>query len=208
MGLKIDLKKDQKHLYAPSAKEVALVEVPAMNFLMADGTGDPNTSSDFQAAVEALYSLSYTLKFMVKKGQGVDYSVLPLEGLWWAADMGAFVPETMDKSRWQWTLMIRQSEVVTPELFGSALEQVKKKKPLSYLAQVRGESYAEGLSAQILHIGSFSEETANIQKIHTFMKERGYDFNGKHHEIYLSDPRRTAPEKLKTIIRQPVKKEV
>jgi hypothetical protein len=206
MSSKVDLKRDQKHLYASSAKEVALVEVPAMNFLMADGTGDPNASPDFQAAVEALYGLSYALKFMIKKGQGIDYAVLPLEGLWWAEDMEAFAPETMDKNRWQWTLMIRQPEYVNPALFGQALEQVKKKKTLPYLARVRWGTWHEGLSAQILHIGPFSEETATIQKIHAFIKEQGYDFNGKHHEIYLSDPRRTAPGKLKTVIRQPLKK--
>jgi hypothetical protein len=205
---KLDLKKDQKHLYAPSAKAVALVDVPPMNFLLADGSGDPNTGPAFHEAVEALYGLAYTLKFMVKKGQGIDYAVLPLEGLWWAEDMGAFAPETMDKSRWLWTLMIRQPEQVTPGLFEQAREQVQKKKALPYLDQVRWENYAEGPSAQILHVGPFSEETATIQKIQAFMKEQGYDFNGKHHEIYLSDPRRTAPEKLRTIIRQPVKKEV
>ena len=158
MGLKIDLKKEQKHLYAPSTKEVVLVEVPGMNFLMADGAGDPNTSPDFQAAVEALYGLSYTLKFMVKKGQGIDYAVLPLEGLWWAGDMGAFTPETQDKNRWLWTLLIRQPEVVTPELFKQAREQVQKKKTLPYLDRVRWESFAEGLSAQILHIGLFARD--------------------------------------------------
>jgi hypothetical protein len=156
--------------------------------------------------VDALYSLAYTLKFMFKKGQGIDYAVLPLEGLWWAEDMGAFTPETQDKSRWLWTLLIRQPEPVSPELFKQAREQVKKKKTLPYLDRVRWESFAEGLSAQIMHIGPFSEETANIQEIHAFMKEQGYDFHGKHHEIYLSDPRRTAPEKLRTVIRQPVKK--
>jgi hypothetical protein len=206
MSLKIDLKKELKHLYTPSPMAVTLVEVPDMNFLMADGAGDPNTSPDFQAAVEALYSLSYTLKFMIKKGQGIDYAVLPLEGLWWAEDMEAFSPENPDKDRWQWTLMIRQPEQVNPELFGPALEQVKRKKPLPYLARVRWESFAEGPSAQILHVGPFAEETATIQKIHAFMKEQGYGFNGKHHEIYLSDPRKTAPEKLRTVIRQPVRK--
>ena len=131
---KIDLKKEQKHLYAPSAKEVALVEVPGMNFLMADGAGDPNTSPDFQAAVEALYSLSYTLKFMVKKGQGIDYAVLPLEGLWWAEDMEAFNPETMDKSRWQWTLMIRQPEHGHPGAFrsGPGTGEKEKAPPVSH----------------------------------------------------------------------------
>ena len=203
---KLDLKKDQKHLYAPSAKAVALVDVPPMNFLLADGAGDPNKAPAFHEAVEALYSLSYTLKFMVKKGQGVDYAVPPLEGLWWAEDMQAFAPETTNKDRWLWTLMIRQPEVITPELFEGAREQVKKKKPLPYLGQVRWESYAEGLSTQILHVGPFSEEHRTIQKIHAFMKEQGYDFNGKHHEIYLNDSRRTTPEKLKTVIRQPVKK--
>ncbi len=205
---KFDLKKDQKHLYAPSAKAVTLVEVPAMNFLLADGAGDPNTAPSFHEAMEALYSLTYTLKFMVKKGQGIDYAVLPLEGLWWAEDMGAFTPETQDKSRWLWTLMIRQPEVVTPALFDRAREQVQQKKALPFLARVRWGNFTEGLSAQILHVGPFSEEHAAIQKIHAFMKEQGYGFNGKHHEIYLSDPRRTAPEKLRTIIRQPVKKEV
>jgi len=203
---KIDLKKEMKNLYTSSAKEVTLVEVPGMDFLMADGAGDPNTSPDFPAAVEALYSLAYTLKFMVKKGQGIDYAVLPLEGLWWAEDMEAFALETMDKNRWQWTLMIRQPEVVNPELFGQALEQVKKKKPLPYLARVRWESYAEGLSAQILHVGPFAEEHTTIKRIHDFVRDQGYRLAGKHHEIYLSDPRKTAPEKLKTIIRQPVKK--
>jgi hypothetical protein len=205
---KLDLKKDQKHLYTPSAKAVTLVEVPAMNFLLADGAGDPNTAPAFHEAVEALYSLAYTLKFMVKKGEGIDYGVLPLEGLWWAEDMQAFAPETMDKNRWLWTLMIRQPEVVTPALFDRAREQVQQKKALTYLDRVRWENYAEGPAAQILHVGPFSEEAATIQRIHAFMKEQGYDFNGKHHEIYLSDPRRTAPDKLKTILRQPVKKKV
>lgn len=203
---KLDLKKDQKHLYAPSAKAVTLVEVPAMNFLLADGAGDPNTAPAFHEAVEALYGLAYILKFMVKKRQGIDYAVLPLEGLWWAEDMEAFAPETQDKSRWLWTLMIRQPEVVTPAMFDRAREQVQKKKALPYRDRVRWESYAEGLSAQILHVGPFSEEHTAIQKIHAFIKEQGYDLHGKHHEIYLSDPRRTAPEKLKTILRQPVRK--
>jgi hypothetical protein len=206
MSSKVDLKKEQKHLYAPSAREVALVEVPGMDFLMADGAGDPNTSPDFQAAAEALYSLSYALKFMIKKGQGIDYAVLPLEGLWWAEDMEAFSPERLDKDRWQWTLMIRQPEYVTPELFGQGLEQVKKKKSLPYLSRVRWERLAEGLSAQILYVGPFAEEHTTIQRIHVFVRDHGYRLAGKHHEIYLSDPRKTAPEKLRTIIRQPVKR--
>ena len=203
---KIDLKKEQKYLYSPSAKEVTLVEVPTMNFLLADGAGNPNTAPAFHEAVEALYGLSYALKFMVKKGQGIDYAVLPLEGLWWAEDMEAFNPERLEKDRWQWTLMIRQSEPVTPELFGQAREQVKKKKSLPYLSRVRWENLQEGLSAQILYVGPFAEEHATIQRIHTFVRDQGCRLAGKHHEIYLSDPRKTAPEKLKTVIRQPVKK--
>ena len=133
MVKKIDLKKEQKHLYTPSAKEVALVEVPGMDFLMADGSGDPNTSVDFQAAVEALYGLSYALKFMVKKGQGIDYAVLPLEGLWWAEDMEAFNPERLDKDRWQWTLMIRQPENGQPGAFrpGAGTGEKEKAPPVS-----------------------------------------------------------------------------
>ena len=203
---KIDLKKEMKHLYAPSAKAVALVEVPDMNFLYGRLGRGPQARPCFTKAVEAMYSLSYTLKFMIKKGQGIDYAVLPLEGLWWAGDMGAFTPETQDKNRWLWTLLIRQPEVVTPELFKQAREQVQKKKTLPYLDRVRWESFAEGLSAQILHIGPFFEEKANIQKIHAFVRDHGYRLAGKHHEIYLSDPRKTAPEKRKTVIRQPVRK--
>jgi hypothetical protein len=206
MSPKIDFKKEWKHLYGPSAKEVVLVDVPAMNFIMGEGRGEPNISPEFQGMVEALYGLSYTLKFMVKKGQGIDYTVMPLEGLWWAEDMAVFSPEGQDKNRWQWAVMIAQPEYIDLDLFIQAREQVKKKKPLSFLSQLRWEALHEGLSAQILHVGPYALEQPTIQKIHNFLKEQGYDFGGKHHEIYLSDPRKTAPEKLKTIIRQPFKK--
>ncbi|MBA4393331.1 MAG: hypothetical protein C0407_07240 [Desulfobacca sp.] len=206
MSPKIDFKKEWKHLYSPSAREVVLVEVSAMNFVMGEGRGDPNTSPDFKGVVEALYSLSYTLKFMVKKDQGIDYTVLPLEGLWWADDMAAFSPEDLDKSRWQWTVMIAQPDFIGQGLFVQAMEPVKKKKPLPFLSLLRWESLHEGLCAQILHVGPYAQEHPTIEKIHNFMKEEGYDFAGKHHEIYLSDPRKTAPEKLKTIIRQPIRK--
>lgn len=199
---KIDYKKEWKHLYRPSAKEVSVVDVPEMNFLMIDGAGDPNNSQDFQDAVEALFSLSYTLKFMIKKGeQAVDYGVMPLEGLWWAEDMAQF--DINDKSNWLWTLLIMQPEFVTPGLVAEAAAQVKKKKNLAALPEVRFESYAEGQAAQILHIGPFSEEGPTIARLHKFIAENGYALAGKHHEIYLSDIRRAAPEKWKTVIRQP-----
>lgn len=200
---KIDYKKDLKHLYKPSPKKVEIVEVPQMNFLMIDGQGDPNTSQEFQDAVETLYSLSYTLKFMIKKGAAeIDYGVLPLEGLWWADDMSQFI--TGNKETWKWTLMIMQPEFVTTKLFHPAVEQVRKKKNPAALAKVRFESYSEGKAAQIMHLGPFSEEGPTIEKVHRFIKENGCKQAGKHHEIYLSDIRKAAPEKWKTVVRQPM----
>ena len=201
---KIDFKKELKHLYKPSAKKVEIVDVPQMNFLMIDGEGDPNTSQEFQDAVEALYSLSYTLKFMIKKGDlKVDFGVMPLEGLWWTDDMSQF--STENKENWKWTLMIMQPEYVTAELFNEALEQVKKKKNPPALSKVRFEVFSEAKAAQIMHIGPFSEEGPTIKKVHNFIQENGCKLSGKHHEIYLSDIRKAAPEKWKTIIRQPMK---
>ena len=203
---KINYKKELRHLYQPSAKEVEVIDVPQMNFLMIEGEGDPNTSKAFQDAVEALYSLAYTLKFMVKKGAvGIDYGVMPLEGLWWVDDMTQFSIEK--KNEWKWTLMIMQPEVVTKELFKEAVKEVRKKKNPVALTNIRFESFSEGKAAQILYIGPFFEEGPTIERIHTFIAENGYVLSGKHHEIYLSDMRKTAPEKLKTIIRQPMAKQ-
>jgi len=200
---KVDYKKELKHLYRPSARIVEFVDVPEMNFLMVDGEGDPNTSQAFQDAVGALYPLSYTLKFMIKKGEiGVDYRVLPLEGLWWADNMSSFSVE--NKEGWKWTLMIMQPELVTAEMVKQAIEQVRVKKDPVSLPLVRYESYEEGKVAQIMHSGPFSEEGPTVEKVHSFIEESGYKRRGKHHEIYLSDIRRAAPEKWKTIIRQPV----
>ena len=202
---KIDYKKELKQLYHPSAKEVEVIDVPPMNFLMIDGAGDPNTSQEFQDAVEALYTLSYTLKFMIKKGDlGIDYGVMPLEGLWWADDMSQFSID--NKDNWKWTVMIMQPEYVTRELFGAAVEQARKKKNPAALSRVRFEAFSEGKAAQIMHRGPFSEEGPTVERLHNFINENGYGLSGKHHEIYLSDMRKTAPEKLKTIIRQPMKK--
>ncbi len=200
---KIDYKKELKHLYRPSARKVEAVDVPRMNFLMIDGKGDPSTSQDFKDAIGVLYPLSYTLKFMIKKGEiGVDYGVLPLEGLWWADDMSSFVDDR--REHWQWTLMIMQPELVTEQMVQEANEQVLKKKNPVSLPLVRFESFEEGKVAQIIHIGPFSEERPTIEKIHTFIEERGSQRRGKHHEIYLSDIRRTAADNLRIIIRQPM----
>ncbi len=202
---KINYKKDLKKLYNPTSKNVVAVDVPEMNFLMIDGEGDPNNSQIYQDAVEALYSVSYALKFMIKKSDiQVDYGVLPLEGLWWADDMKEFSVD--DKTNWKWTSMIMQPEYVTKEKFQTACEQVMKKKNPAGLSKIRLENYHEGLSAQIMHIGPFSEEGPTIERIHTFIEDEGYRIKGKHHEIYLNDFRRTAPEKLKTVIRQPMQK--
>ena len=200
---KIDFKKELKDLYKASPKKAEIVDVPQMKFLMIDGKGDPNTSQEFQDAVEALYSLSYTLKFMVKKGElEIDYGVMPLEGLWWVDDISQFSIE--NKEAWKWTLMIMQPDYVTTELFNEAVEQVKKKKDPVALPKVKFESFSEGKAAQIMHIGPFSEEGPTIEKVHNFIKESGCKLTGKHHEIYLSDIRKAAPEKWKTIIRQPM----
>ena len=200
---KIDYKKELKSLFKPSTKSVEIVEVPQMNFLMIDGKGDPNTSPEYKDAVEALYGVAYALKFMVKKGDlAIDYGVLPLEGLWWVDDMSQFSVEK--KGDWKWTMMIMQPDVVTPRLFYEAFEQVKKKKDSEALQKIRFESFSEGKAAQIMHIGPFTEERPTIEKVHAFIKKQGCERRGKHHEIYLSDIRRAAPEKWRTIIRQPV----
>lgn len=199
---KIDLKKDLKHIYKASAKEVVQVEVPTFNFLMIDGKGDPNKSQEYTEAVEALFSVSYTAKFMVKKGeQALDYAVMPLEGLWWADDMSAFVAN--DKSNWKWTMMIMQPSFVGKVFIDAAIAEVHRKKKLSSLSKLRLESFTEGRCAQILHIGPFSEEGPTIARVHDFIDSRA-SRTGKHHEIYLSDIRRAAPEKWKTIIRHPM----
>jgi hypothetical protein len=200
---KVDLKKEPKYLYNPSTKEVSVVDVPRMNFLTIGGEGNPNTSREYAEALEALYAVSYALKFKVKRKEGgVDYAVMPLEGLWWADDMREFSVE--DKDAWKWTAMIMQpEEYVTEALSEEAKSEVERKKGLPAIPRMRFEAFREGLSAKIMHLGPFSEEGPTIEKIHRFIEERGGKPNGKHHEIYLSDFRRTKPERLRTVIRQP-----
>lgn len=197
----IDLRKRLKALYSASGVPT-LVEVPALNFLMVDGHGDPNTSPLYAAAVAALYGVSFTLKFSLKRGpQKIDYKVMPLEGLWWADDPHSFVAG--DRSRWLWTAMIMQPNFITPGQVDEAIAAVRRKAPGDTLAHLRFDSFAEGRAAQLLHLGPYSAEAPNIERLHAFIAGQGGRLSGKHHEIYLSDPRRVAPDKLKTIIRQP-----
>lgn len=198
---KIDLKSELKALYKPSAKEVVEVEVPAFDFLMVDGEGNPNTSVSYKEAVEALFSVSYSIKFALKKENAVDYVVMPLEGLWWADDLTSFRRD--DKDEWKWTMMIMQPAEVSKERVRAAIASVQDKKGLPGLGRIRFERFKEGRSAQTLHVGPFSAEGPTIQRVHDFISERSA-LRGKHHEIYLSDIRKAAPEKWKTIIRQPM----
>jgi hypothetical protein len=201
---KTDFKKTWKPLYDASATNAAEVEVPALKFLMVDGEGDPNTSRAYAAAVEALFTVSYTAKFMVKKGPAkVDYAVMPLEGLWWADDLSAFVAN--DRAKWKWTMMIVQPPVATEEIVRAAIAEVGKKKGLPALSELRFAAFAEGSCAQILHVGPFTEEGPTIERLHEFIDARG-GRAGKHHEIYLTDIRRADPKNWKTIIRQPMRK--
>ena len=203
---KIDLKKDLKHLYQPSAKQPEILAVPEMDFLMIDGAGNPNTSLDYQDVMGALYGVSYTLKFMCKKEQACDYVVMPLEGLWWGTPMGQHSFTDADKDQFQWTMMIMQPNLVTPEMVARAIEDVRRKKGLPQVDRIRFESVEEGWVVQIMHIGPYDAEGPTIERMHQFAFDQGYHLRGKHHEIYLGDPRRTDPAKLKTIVRHPVAK--
>jgi hypothetical protein len=202
---KIDLKKQLKAIYSPSAGKITVVDVPAMNFIMLDGKGDPNTSQQYVDAIQALYGLSYTIKFDIKKSREIDYTVMPLEGIWWSDNLADF--NTGNKSNWKWTAMIMQPEFVTPALFESAKTAVLKKTGNKAVSTARLETFKEGPSVQTLYVGPYSAEGPTIQSLHDYAREHGYTFDGlkqKHHEIYLGNPQRTAPEKLKTVIRQPV----
>ena len=200
---KLDYKKDLKNFYFPPTGKFSQVDVPAMNFLMIDGHGDPNTNPQFQENTEALYNIAYSIKFALKPG-GAEYVIPPLEGLWWAEDMSLF--GLARKDQWDWTLMIIQPELVTSDIVEAIRREVLRKKKLAVVEQVRFERYHEGLAVQIMYLGAYADEGPTIAQMHVYINECGYTFNGKHHEIYLGDPRRTPPEKLKTVIRQPVRK--
>lgn len=201
---KLDLKKTLKDLYAPSAKAFSIVDVPPMNFIMIDGHGNPNTSVEYAESLQALYSAAYTLKFKIKKELAVDYPVMPAEGLWWMDDMREF--NLASKDDWKWTMMIMQPEIVTPILFAQAVDEALKKKGQPALSRLRLECFQEGLATQIMYFGSYADEGPTIARLHLFIEKSGHVRFGKHHEIYLGDPRRTAPEKLRAVIRQPMRK--
>lgn len=197
---KVDLKRESKALYSPPKDRFVQVDVPQMNFLQIDGQGSPDSEA-YALAVEALYSLSYPVKFASKKQLGRDYVVCPLEGIWWSDRLESFRDRSKDE--WQWTMMIRQPDWVSADLVDSVREKATAKAPAA--ADVRLEAFTEGLSAQILHLGSFESEAPIIAKLHEeYLPECGLVETGNHHEIYFSDPRTTESAKLRTVLRQPV----
>lgn len=202
---KIDFKKKFRELYTASVKRPSIIDVPAMGTLLIDGQGNPNTAESFQQAIQVLYGMSFTAKFMLKEDKTTpDYVVPPLEGLWDIKDMVEF--DLNKKDKWKWTLMIKQPEWFTQKVYEKTKEALKKKKDPPALSKLRFETFDEGKAAQIMHIGPYDNEPPTIEKLHTFITAQGYKPHGRHHEIYLSDPRRCQPEKLRTIIRQPISK--
>ena len=210
----LDLKKQLKEFYQPSAKKPALIDVPRFQFAMIDGAiekgSEPGKSPAFQEATQALYGIAYTLKFMLKKRKtnAIDYPVMALEGLWWVTD-GKF--DITVKDNWHYTLMILQPDVITKDVFAEGLEQVRKKRGDSpSLAKLRLDHFTEGLCVQMMHIGPYAAEPATIELMRASIAENGYRDRvgptGKHHEIYLGDPRKADPSKLKTVLRHPVEK--
>ncbi|MBK8045659.1 MAG: GyrI-like domain-containing protein [Anaerolineales bacterium] len=208
---KLDLRKELKQFYAPSAKAVAVVDVPAFQFAMVDGAiepgSEPGKSPAFSEALSALYGISYTLKFMSKlrAENPIDYSVMALEALWWVADGDFFNIEKKDN--WLWRAMILQPDHITQAMFEEEKAQVRKKRgDTPSLAKLRLETFTEGLALQIMHIGPYADEPATVAKMDAFAAEHGYRKRGTHHEIYLGDPMRSDPAKLKTILRHPIEK--
>ena len=207
--IQLDLRKQYRRLYAPSPKKVELVSVPELRFLMLDGSiepgAEPGTSPGFGEGLGALYSVAYTLKFMSKlrKENAIDYPVMALEGLWWVED-GKF--DITVKDNWFYTLMIMVPEHITPEMLLEAVGQAARKKPNSALSRLRLTSYCEGLCVQTMHIGPYSTEPETVARMDVWADENGYRMVGKHHEIYMGDPRRAQPETLKTVLRHGVER--
>jgi len=199
---KIDLRKTLKEYNPQKKTEIRII--PAMRFIMIDGQDARQDNVNFQEAIETLFSVAYKTKFLIKKTRSVDYAVMPLEGLWWADDPNDFINGRKD--RWKWTLMIMQPDWVTDDDISFATEEARKKAPNDPLERLRVETFTEGTCAQVMYVGPYSEEHVTIMDIHETIKKEGGTFNGtmqKHHEIYISDFRKTAPDKLKTILRQP-----
>lgn len=201
---KIDFPKTLSELYAPSSRDFSVVDVPRMSFLMVDGEGDPNVARTYRDAVEALYAVSYGLKSTSRKELQKDYVVPPLEGLWSAENPSSFVRRAKDE--WRWTMMILQPSWITQEMVRRAADAAQAKNGLPALRPLRFAEYEEGRAVQILHVGSYDDEGPTLSRLHSeYMPEHHLEFNGPHHEIYLGDPRRADPSRLRTILRQPVR---
>jgi hypothetical protein len=202
-----DLVKLHRSLYSPSAKHPAIVEVPGLAFLMVDGRGDPNASEAYDQALEALYSVAYTLKFSLKKADPErDFKVAPLEGLWWGDAAAPSMAELQrERDAWNWTMMIAVPDEVTKGEVAAAADAAARRRELPAAELLRLQRLEEGLAAQIMHLGPYAEEAPTIARLHDFVAAQGYALRGRHHEIYLGDPRRTAPERLKTVLRHPVR---
>ena len=198
--MKVDLKRERRELYAPR-RTPHLVDVPPALFLVVDGRGDPSGDA-WPEAVSALYSVAYAARFALKRSGVLDYGVMPLEALWWADDWSAFPSD--DRSAWQWTAMVLQPPEVTSAVLEQARAVTAAKRPSPVLDRLRLEVFAEGRAAQVLHVGPYREEGPTIAALHAFVAEQGLSLSGRHHEVYLGDPRRAAPERLRTVLRQPV----
>jgi hypothetical protein len=208
----LDLRKQLKHLYQPSAKQVSVVVAPRFQFAMLTGeieAGEkPGTSPSFAAAMEALYGIAYTLKFMCKlrKEDPIDYPVMALEGLWWVEGRPFTLGELQNPGGWHYQLMVLQPDFITPALFAEGLAQLRKKRgDQPAFGQLRLEAFEEGRCIQVMHLGPYADEPATLARMDAFAAEHGYQLHGRHHEIYLGDPRRAQPEKLKTVLRHPIR---
>lgn len=202
MAIRTQLLRSHEELYRAKAGSPEIVDVPPATFLMMDGRGDPNTSVVYAQAIQTLYSAAYAVKFAIKRAGGPDDKVPPLEGLWWGAEEQGFGPGTKDQ--WSWTMMIRIPDTAGPELVAATLEEVAGKKPDLPVRCLRVERFDEGRCAQVLHVGPYAEEGPTVAALHAFLAAEGYRLRGRHHEIYLGDPRRAEPSRLRTLIRQPV----
>jgi hypothetical protein len=206
---KVYLREQLKHLYLPDAKAVQVVEVPEFQFIAMDGVVQPDRpvaeTAEFQEALKTLYGISFTLKFMSKRmpSNPIDYTVMALEGLWWV-ESGGFDPNR--KEPWYFTAMILQPEHISQDMYQRALEDMKKKCDAQTLQKLRFEPFHEGLCMQIMHVGPYADEPRTLDKLMSFATDNGYRISGKHHEIYLGDPRRSRPQNLKTVLRYPVEK--
>ena len=198
---KLDFKASFGPLYFPPTGRVVELKVPRMRFAMVDGLGNPNGSVEYRESLQALFGVSYTLKFALKRAAVLDYRVGPLEGLWWTGPGDRFVPKS--KRGWHWTSLILQPAAVTPRRFRDAVSQLRERHDSPAVPKLRLEDWTEGLAAQTMHVGPYSLEEPTISRVHAFIEAQGGRPAGKHHEIYLGDPRRSAPEKLRTVIRQP-----